>query len=428
MRARLGPFALAGCVLTLFAGCGGGGKTPFRIGVLSDCYGPFSAVHEVIVASAELPLLARGGRLRGKQPSSGVEGAEVAGRPAKLEIGCVAGNEDVLPETRRLVEEDGVQAIVGPLDPEEGMILREYARRRPETAFLIEPSGAPELTLTDPAPNVFRFTIDAAQDVAGAGAYAYRDLGWRTAAIVGDDVPYAWAGAAGFVAEFCALGGRIVDRTWIPVGSDPAASVSHIPRTADGVYLGPAVSPMLGFVKRYSALHHDISRRLISNAVLLYDPTVISLAKGVVVAGSLPFEPTAVEAAYVASFTKAFPTIPPAVAIGPTTVPYRDGVEALLAALEHSRGAAGAPLLRALARLEFDSPTGRIRLDGHRQAVAPNYLSKVGTNAQGKPAITTLRVVPNVEQTFGGYFKPRNPPPSRTTPACKHGNPPPWAR
>lgn len=427
MRARAGLALVVALALWLGAGCGGSKSQAFRIGVLSDCYGPFSTLHEVIVASAELPLLERGGELRGKQPSNGIEGTEVEGRPVELEIACVAGNDEVIPEARRLVEEGGARAIVGPLDPQQGMVLREYARRQPETAFLIQPSGAPELTLTDPAANVFRFASDAAQFVAGAGTYAYRRLGWRTAAIVADDIPYSWAGVAGFVAEFCSLGGRVVDRTWIPVGTDAAASVPRIPH-ADGVYLGPALSPMVGFIRRYAALHHDLSRRLVSNAVLLYDPTVIAQARGVVVAGSLPLEPTAAEAAYASSFEKAFPAIPPAVAVSPTTVPYRDGVEALLEAFARSGGATGRPLLEALARLELDSPMGRIHLDGHRQAVGPNYLSRVATDAKGKPTIRTVRVVPNVEQTFGGYFRPGDRPPSETSPACVKRTPPPWAR
>ena len=74
---------------------------------------------------------------------------------------------------------------------------------------------------------------------------------------------------------------------------------------------------MVGFIRRYAALHH-VSRRLVSNAVLLYDPTAIAQARGVVVAGSLPLEPTAAEAAYAMSFEKAFPAIPPAV---PSTRP-----------------------------------------------------------------------------------------------------------
>ncbi len=426
MGGRAGLALVVAVLLALGAGCGSKSEA-FRIGVLSDCYGPFSALNEAIVASAELPLLERGGRLRGKQPSGGVEGAEAAGRPVELEIGCVAGNDDVIPETRRLVEVNGAQAIVGPLDPEEGMVLRQYARKQPGTAFLIEPSGAPELTLTDPSPNVFRFAGDAAQFVAGIGTYAYRELGWRTAAIVADDVPYSWESVAGFVAEFCALGGRIVDRTWISVGTNPAAVVPRVPR-ADGVYLGPAVSPMLGFVKRYATLHHDLSRRLVSNTGLLYDRTVVAQARGVAVAGSLPIEQTAAEAAYAAAFTKAFPAVPASVGIDSTTVAYRDGVEALLEAFERSGGATGAPLLAALARVRLASPTGRIHLDANRQAVGPNYLSRIATDAKGRPTIRTMRVVPNVEQTFGGYFKPGDPPPSRTTPACVKRTPPPWAR
>jgi branched-chain amino acid transport system substrate-binding protein len=427
MRARAGLTLVAVLALSLGAGCGGSTSEPFRIGILSDCYGPFSTLHEVIVASAELPLLERGGELRGKQPSSGVEGVEVAGRRVELEIGCVAGNDDVIPEARRLVEEGGARAVVGPLDPQQGMVLRGYARTQPETAFLVQPSGAPELTLTDPAPNVFRFAGDAAQSVAGAGTYAYRQLGWRTAAIVADDISYSWEGVAGFVAEFCALGGRIVDRTWIPVGTDLAAAVEGVPR-ADGVYLGAALSPLLGFVRRYAALHRDLSRRLISNAALLYDPAVIARAKGVVIAGSLPFRPTAAEAAYASSFAKAFPTIPPAAAVSSTIVPYRDGIEALLDAFAQSGGATGPPLLAALAELELDSPTGRMHLDENRQAVGPNYLGRVATDAKGKPAIRTVRVVPNVEQTFGGYFRPGDAPPSKTSPICVKRGPPPWAR
>jgi branched-chain amino acid transport system substrate-binding protein len=425
MRASALLIATA-AALSLATGCGSKGHGAFRIGVLSDCYGPFSVANEAIVASAELPFLERGGRLRGKLPSGGIDRMKVAGRPVELKIGCVAGNEDVIPETRRLVEVEGAQAIVGPLDPEEGMVLREYARKQPQTAFLIQPSGAPELTLSDPARNVFRFATDAAQSVAGAGTYAYRDLGWRTAAIVADDNPYSWAQAAGFVAEFCALGGRVVDRSWIPPGTDPASLLTRLPK-ADGVYLGPVFSPMRGFVTRYAALHHDLSRRLVSNTGLLNDPTAIPKARGVVLAGSLPVEPTPAEADYASSFKKAFPAVPVALAVS-LAVPYRDGVEALLQAFQRSEGETGAPLLAALAQLRLSSPVGRVQLDSNRQAVAPNYLSRVATDAKGRPTFRTIRVVPNVEQTFGGYFGPGDPPPSRTSPACVKRAPPPWAR
>jgi branched-chain amino acid transport system substrate-binding protein len=427
MRASAAALVVAALAL-LAGGCGGSEPEPFRVGILSDCYGPFSSAHELIVASAELPLIQRGGRLVGRNPSGGVEGASAAGRPVELLVGCVTGTEDVIPEARRLVEEEHAAVLVGPLYPQHGLVLRDYARRRPETAFLIQPSGAPELTLTNPAPNVFRFTADNAQSAAGLGAYAYRKLGWRTAATVADDTPFGWGNAAGFIAEFCTLGGRVVERRWVPPATDPTGIATRIPDSIDGVYLGAVISPMRGFVQRYSAGHPGGARRLLANTALLYDPQIVAGAPGLVAAGSPPLQPTRAEQAHVAAFAKAFPRIPAGSALAPLAVPFHDGVEAAVEALERSDGATGRKLMAALAGLELESVAGRIHLDANRQAVAPNYLTRVTRDARGKPATRTLEVVGGVEQTFGGYFRPTDPPPSRTTPACRKANPPAWAR
>src|SRR5439155_19169496 len=93
MAARAAAFLLAAVALVAGSGCGGSRTEPVRIGVLSDCYGPFSSAHELIVASAELPLIERGAWLRGRNPSDGIEGASVAGRRVELLVGCVTGTE-----------------------------------------------------------------------------------------------------------------------------------------------------------------------------------------------------------------------------------------------------------------------------------------------------------------------------------------------
>ena len=423
MRASVAAAPLVAAFAILASGCGSPKAQPFRIGVLSDCYGYASGSNESNVASAELPLIRRGAGLLGRRPSDGIGPATVAGRHVTLDIGCVAGTDEVIAEARRLVEEDGAQVIVGPLDPAEGMALRLYARKRSETAFLIEPSAAPELTLSDPAPNVFRFTLDAAQSNAGLGGYAFRQLGWRKAAVVGDDVPYAWEQAAGFVAEFCSLGGRIVDRRWIPFGVDPAAAAKMVPRDVDGVYVGRAIGPMSRFLQAYAALGHDLSRQVVAGAGLVGDPGVIPLAEGVVVGGSPAMQETRAERAYTSAFARAFPTMQAKAAVTGTSLAYDVGVEAVLEALTRAHGATGRPFLDALAAVHLDSPLGPIRLDRDRQAIGPSYLSRVTPGG-----IRTVRVVPAVEHTFGGYFKPSDPPPGGTTPACKAGNPPPWAR
>jgi len=427
MRAK-GALALAVALAfaTVAAGCGGSGVRPFRIGILSDCFGPFGGAHELNLADAQVPLIELGAKPRGRKPSSGITSVDVAGRRIELLVGCVAGSEDVIPEARRLVEEEGARALVGPVTPEQGMALRQYARLQPNVAFLIQPTAAPELTLDDPARNVFRFAPDAAQTSAGLGSYAYRQLGWRRAAVVADDVPYGWAESAGFIAEFCALGGRIVARHWITFGTDPGAAAAHVPGSADGVYLGAAVSPMKRFLDRYAA-RHGIEGKVVSNVALFGDPTVIPTAGGVVVGGSPSFDPIPAQRTFAAALTKAFPAIPAASAINSLSIPFATGVEAAIAALRRAHGADGRSFLSALARVQIDSPMGRIRLDGNRQAIQPNYLSKVVPSGNGV-ALRTLRVVPDVEQTFGGYFAPGGPPPSEISPPCVKRTPPPWAR
>ena len=170
---------------------------------------------------------------------------------------------------------------------------------------------------------------------------------------------------------------------------------------------------MKRFLDRYGAARHGIAGKVVSNLALFNnDPTMIRAAGGVIVGGSPSFDPIPAQRAFTAALTKAFPGIPAASAINPLSITFASSVEAAISALERARGADGRPFLSALAHVQIDSPMGRIRLDGNRQAIQANYLSKVVVTGNGV-ALRTLRVVPDVEQTFGGYFAPGGPPPAR---------------
>jgi Periplasmic binding protein len=243
MRARLGLAAVAVALALAAGGCGGSAE-PIRIGVLSDCFGFFGAYNDIVLAGLELPLLERGARLAGRKPSDGIVGAKVAGRPDRVACTGTTFFNTLIEQTRRLVEIEGVDVVIGPTwGPTDGFVLRDVAERYPDVAFVPGVSLAPEETLRDPAPNLFRFTPDYAQQTAGLGNYAYRELGWRTAAIVASDWSPVWPRVAGFAAEFCALGGRILDPMWRPGGAPIGAEVAaSVPRDVDGVALFPASS------------------------------------------------------------------------------------------------------------------------------------------------------------------------------------------
>jgi branched-chain amino acid transport system substrate-binding protein len=437
MRAelRLAGLATVAALALAAVGCGGSRAT-LKVGVLTDCHGVFSAISEGVLAAAELPFLDRGGRLAGQKPSDGLSGAKVGGVPVKLVTGCaeVTALSQLIENVRRLVERDRVDVVVGPMLGEtDGLVLRDLARRYPRVTFLLGDSRAQETTLHDPAPNVFRFTPDEAQSTAGLGAYAFHRLGWRRAAVVVADYSQTWPEAAGFVAEFCSLGGQ-VERVPAP-GSGPGNAAARIPADADGVVaLTRFVGDTAQFATAYARRQPHLGRHLLlgPDALVFADRKTLRglapLLEGVVVSSGAAYETTGrgwqtFRRRYYARFRNLAVLDNPA--NNPIYVDYYTATEALARALGRSR-AGGSALQKALAGTAVDGPTGPVRLDRNRQAIASTYL--VRFDPASRWLVPTLRVVPNVEQSFGGYFGARTPPPSLTQPGCHRATPPAWAR
>ncbi len=416
---RRATVALLVAGLTAVTGCGGG-KSAIRIGVLGVCQGVFAPFYQEIVAGAELPLLQRGAKLIGANPADGVRSARVAGHPVDLVFGCSdETGERALTEIRRLVEKEHVQVLVGAETSAAGIAIRDYAKTQPDTTFLIALAPTAEATLSQPAPNVFRFTTHALQWTAGLGTYAYLTLGWRTAVVVGNDFSYPYDEAAGFIAEFCSLGGTVVGRVWAD------ATPPAIRTQADGYFVSVFVSQLLAGAVKALPVQGTLARRVLLGAATIGDARSVlgQRALGLVGPSASPIGSS--DPAWTRllnDYRKAFPKTP---FIGFATF-YFDSMEPALRGLEAVDGdlSDGGEQFRAvLSGLELDLPPGHVRLDTHRQAVAPNYLVRVEQDG-----LHTIRTIGAVDDSYGGRFGPGKPLPSRTSPACTHGNPPPWAR
>jgi branched-chain amino acid transport system substrate-binding protein len=439
MRADLSRLARLLAVASLAVGAAGcsGGQEPVRIGLLTDCRGLFKGYEDEMLAGAELPLLERGARLTTGTPSGGVSEAQAAGRDLELVRGCTEAVEHTIlvEEARRLVEVEGVDAVVGgTINESDSLVLRELARKYPDVVFIPVWSGAQELTLRHPAANVYRFDTDEAQDMAGLGSYAYRELGWRRAAVVTDPL-VGWQEAAGFVAEFCALGGNVTARfenSPAPIDlRDP--KVARALRGADGVaaflfgglYTGPEFLPALSRV-----VGSPETRLVVGRYVLEDSNTIVPIAHppaGVVGASSIPpANSTPAMRDYRRAFTKEFPGLPPSDAETPIVLAFNDAMEGLLRGLEASDGdlSDGRRRLREeLARVRFDLPSSPVHLDRNRQAVRNTYLKRISRGG----GFQLVRVVPGVEQTFGGLLSDA-PAPGPTSQPCRKATPPPWVR
>jgi branched-chain amino acid transport system substrate-binding protein len=185
-----------------------------------------------------------------------------------------------------------------------------------------------------------------------------------------------------------------------------------------------------GFLDAYRA-EGALADRVVVGGGGLADPGIVealgSQARGIVSAGPLPLDiATPAWTAYRARAERTFTSLP--LTTHGLAVPYYVAVEAAMRGLS----AVGGDLSdgqrrfrRALTSLRMDAPGGAVRLDENRQAIAPNYVTRIGT---GTPAHRTIRTIADVDQSFGGLFRPDGAPASRTSPGCRAGEPPPWAR
>jgi branched-chain amino acid transport system substrate-binding protein len=433
---RLAMGATATCLALVSAGCGEQ-EPPVRVAVLTECIGPWEASKESILAAAQLPFIERGARPRGKGPAAGLEGASFGGRPVEMLVGCtvVANLSGLIIEVRRLIERRGADVIVGPLGEQGGIVTRRLAARYPNVTFVLGASGAQAATLADPQPNLFRFVADGAQSTAGLAAHAYTDLGWRRAALVMDPLPHSWEQAAGFVAEFCALGGTVVSRD--PLLSQPAADralAARLSRRVDGTILISTFSNPAAFLRAYDRGAAALPRRLLLTGFAFalpggLSPRGIDLS-GVVLGGDLPLDSERPQwRRQQRDYARAFPQLRPESAHGPLEHPPYMAAEALARALERvdgDLGRDGRRLRAALSKVAFDGPAGPVRLDQNRQAVVSVHLRRI--EGQGRRARTVpFRVVEEVDQSFGGAFDGGTPAPSFESPKCRRGRVPAWA-
>jgi branched-chain amino acid transport system substrate-binding protein len=447
---------LAALVLVLSAiaaGCGGdddeeagdtaatetGGEATtgtIRIGVFGNNEGPFAPFEGQVWGGSMLPLINRGATPTGADPKQGVDGATIAGK--RIEI--VYGGSDSTPdkaveEARRLVEQENVDILVGPLSGSEGIAVANYSKEQPDVTFVNGISGAQDTTLKVRSPNFFRFHNEGTQWTAGLGDYAYNELGWRNVVTIGDDYDFPYSQIAGFVAEFCSIGGTVTERLWPPLGEEDYSSyITQIPEGVDGFFMGVGGTGTVAFVRQYEQLRGNLSDRIMGG-VFMTDPVILkelgNRVVGVVTAGMTAGDSDRPEyAEYADGLAEAYPDLA-GTASSVFAYGYFTAMEAIAQGLEEVDGdlSDGHEAFReALTNLELDAPLGTIKLDENRQAIMDNFLQQIveDNTGDGVPDVRTIKTIPEVDQTFGGFFSPESPSPDRDDPKCETAEPPPW--
>ena len=232
-----------------------------KFGILVALEGAFAEGGADGVRNVELAIKQAGGMAGGK----------------KIEI--VVAPTDTTPDTtvrqaRKLIEQDGVDIILGPLSGSEGIAMRDYAKTIPDNTVINGISGALETTWVDPAENFFRFNLDGAQWGAGLGSYVVNEKGWTRVATVAADYSFGYTNFLGFAVDFCRSGGEIVERFWVPLGSsDFGGVIASLPDDVDAIYLGVGGTDAINFLNQYSQAGADTN---LIGGTIMADQTVLT--------------------------------------------------------------------------------------------------------------------------------------------------------
>ena len=185
----------ATAVITVLAAGAAQAQEKLKIGVLATLEGALTTLGE--------------DALRGLEVAMRQAGRKAGGRD--IEIITVATNaspDSAIRGIRKLVEQDRVPLVIGPVSGSEGIAIRDYSKTQPGVTVINGTSAAMETTYVTPSENFFRFNTNGAQWMVGVGDYIYNVKKYRKIAALAEDYSFPYTQLFGLTLEFCQLGGQ----------------------------------------------------------------------------------------------------------------------------------------------------------------------------------------------------------------------------
>ncbi len=390
-KLKMAASALALCAMAVPASA-----EDVKVGVISILEGAFAALGQDGIRGAELAVLETGGEVDGN----------------KIEV--ITMSSDASPDSavnaaRKLIEQDGVDIIVGPLSGSEGLALRDLSKSYPGVTFLNGSSAAQDTTLRDGSENFYRFGGDGAQWMVGVGDYAFNDMGYKSVAVIAEDYSFPYTQVLGFMTEFCEAGGTVPEKFWTPIGNKDYSSVVYsIPDDVDALFVALGGADAVNFLTQYSQAGGE--KPIIGGSITI-DQSILD-SKGPfkkLLVGAPAGTPTVGDydgdewKAFTASYTEAFPDGFSAPSI--FAHHYYMSAKAAMLALDEVDGDLSddqAAFRAALNDLTFTTPTGgTMRLDKNRNGVIDNFVTEVYEREDGSLGNRVVKVVRDVDQLLG---------------------------
>ena len=306
-------------------------------------------------------------------------GYKAAGRPVRILNADSACNPDnAITQARRLVHQEKVHMIFGPLCGHEGPAVAQVSRET-GVPVLMSSAGADELTKWKRVPTVIRTGFSSSQISHPIGDWVYKEAGCRNASAIGHDYTFGHENLLGALATFKAAGGNILKVFWTPIGTtDYGPILAGIPAGTECVIItivGVDSNRLFeqwfdfGYDRKYKAygsywLRAEVLREVDDRAVGL-------ISKSLNYAAGLD---TPESKAFVDAFAKKYRLLPTwfAETNYATSLWAKTAAEAINGRVEDREA-----FLAAVRKATIVAPRGRIRLDAYDNPIQNVYIFKV---------------------------------------------------
>jgi branched-chain amino acid transport system substrate-binding protein len=385
----LGSLLLAVSMLAAAASASAQSPAPIKIGALADLTGPFAALGRDIVDGGQLYL-------------DEVKG-EMAGRKVQLVVEDTATRVDVsLTKTRKLVESDRVNALVGVVLSASAIAIKDYVTEK-KTPFIISGFAVAEaLTMEKVSPYVFRITYGPNTLPRESARWIYKNLKARRATVIASDTIGIIELVMGFARAFEEAGGKVVQEIYPPLGTaDYGPYLASIRQDVDIVVEGMAGADAVRLVKQYQEFGLKGKIPLVDPSMFIDLTTLPAMGEAAVGAhfswGYVYTLDTPRNRRFAQAFQARFGRAPG----GPAAFTY-DAMAVIHAALNAIGGKIeDTPrFLEALRKVDLELPRGRVRFDRYQHVVTDVHIGRI-QKVDGRIEPVVLESVRDVDQ-FGG--------------------------
>lgn len=304
-----------------------------------------------------------------------------------------------LNKVRKLVEKDGVHALIGGNLTTTGYALQPYIdSKQIPTVYPIIASN--DITQRKRAEWIVRTGWTSSQPSHPFGEFVYKELGYKKIATIGYDFAFSYESIGGFQKSYEEAGGRIIQKIWPPLTVvDFSPYLTQISKEADAVYVILFGSGALKFMQQYKEYGLKDKFPLIGGGTTTDEHILPSMGdESLGVLTALHYS-AAIDNPENNRFSKSFREyagkVPSYYGEGPYT-----GGKIFIEAVKSINGEVEnrAKLMNALKNLkETDAPRGPIKLDNYGNPIQNIYIRKV-ERVRGELQNSVIKTYPKISQ------------------------------